>query len=170
MDLKEPGNAPYLVGTTRDELGGSHYHLVTGQSSGAVPRVDLEMAPKLFAAVHGAIAGGLVRACHDLSEGGLAAAAAEMAFAGGIGADITTLPGGLSDEAGLFSESTTRFLVEVNPADTAAFEAHLEGLPVARIGSTVAEPRLRIAGAGGDWLIWAKLAELKEAWQKPLRW
>jgi phosphoribosylformylglycinamidine synthase len=41
MDLKEPGNALYLVGTTRDELGGSHYHAVTGRTGGAVPRVDL---------------------------------------------------------------------------------------------------------------------------------
>ena len=170
MDLKEPGNALYLVGTTRDELGGSHFNLVTGRTGGAVPRVDLEVAPKLFAAVHGAIAGGLVRACHDLSEGGLAVAAAEMAFAGGIGADLTTLPGGLSDEARLFSESTTRFLVEVKPEHSATFEAGFRGLPVSRVGTTVAEPRLRIAGTGGDWLIWAKLAELKEAWQKPLRW
>jgi phosphoribosylformylglycinamidine synthase len=127
-------------------------------------------APKIFAAMHKAITSGLVRACHDISEGGLAVAAAEMAFAGGVGADITALPRGIGEEAALFGESPSRFLVEVKPENAAAFEAAFAGLTAAKIGQTVAEPRLRIAGAGGDWLIWAKLAELKEAWQKPLRW
>ncbi len=170
MDLKEAGNHIYLVGATKDELGGSHLHLVTGQGGGNVPRVDLEVAPKLFAAVHAAIADGLVRACHDLSEGGLAVAIAEMAFAGGIGVDIAGLPSSFSDEVKLFSESCSRFLVEVHPENAAEFEVCLAGLPLAKVGVTVTEPRLRIAGTGGEWLIWVKLAELKEAWQKPLRW
>ena len=89
MDLKEPGNILYLLGATKDEMGGSHYHLVHGLDGGAVPRVDLEAAPRLFRQLHEAIARGLVRACHDLSEGGLAVAVAEMAFAGGVGADLT---------------------------------------------------------------------------------
>src|SRR5207244_1046780 len=92
MDLKEPGNALYLVGATHNEMGGSHYHLIHGQNGGVVPRVDVELAPRLFTRLHDAIAAGLVRSCHDLSEGGLAVAAAEMAFAGGIGADLTELP------------------------------------------------------------------------------
>jgi phosphoribosylformylglycinamidine synthase len=170
MDLKGPGNAIYLVGATKDELGGSHFHLVTGRAGGSVPKVDLAAAPKVFAAVHSAVARGLVRACHDLSEGGLAVAMAEMCFAGGVGADITALPGELSDEAKLFSESPTRFLVEVKPEDASAFEACFAGVPVARVGTTLSDPRLRIAGANGEWLVWVKLATLKEAWQKPLRW
>jgi phosphoribosylformylglycinamidine synthase len=170
MDLKEPGNHLYLVGRTKDDLGGSHFHLVTGQSGGNVPQVDLEAAPRVFAAVHAAISQGVVRACHDLSEGGLAVAAAEMAFAGGVGVDVTTPPGEFQDDVKLFGESPTRFLVEVKPANAAAFEKCFAGLPLAKIGTTVAEPRLRIAGSGGEWLIWLKLAELKDAWQKPLRW
>src|SRR5262249_4065172 len=85
MDLKEPGNALYLVGTTREEVGGSHYPLVHGLSGGTVPVVDQQLAPRIFRALHEAIRQGKVRACHDLSEGGLAVAAAEMAFAGGVG-------------------------------------------------------------------------------------
>ena len=171
MDLKEPGNDLYLVGETRDELGGSHLHLVTGQGGGTPPRVDLESAPKVFAAVHAAITHGLVLSCHDLSEGGLAVAAAEMAFAGGVGADLTTLPGeGLSDEARLFSESPTRFLIEAKPEHADALRATFAGVPITRVGATTTEARLRAAGANGEWLIWLKLAEMKEAWQKPLRW
>jgi len=173
MDLKDPGNELYVVGATKDELGGSHYHLVTGKSGGKVPRVDLESAPKVFQAIHTAITKGIVWACHDPSEGGLAVALAEMAFAGGVGADITDLKAvgeRLSDTARLFSETPTRFLVEVRPADAAAMKELFAGVPLAKIGTTVKEPRLRIAGQNGEWLIWSKLDELKEAWQKPLRW
>lgn len=175
MDLKEPGNDLYVVGVTREELGGSHLHLVTGQGGGEPPRVNLGRAPKVFAAVHGAITDGLVRACHDCSEGGLAVALAEMAFAGEVGADVTglnALPGaaGLSDVTKLFSESTTRFVIEAKPEHAVQLEQAFAGLPFAKIGTTVADPRLRVAGANGEWLIWAKLSELKEAWQKPLRW
>ena len=171
MDLKAAGNRLYLVGTTRDELGGSHWNLVTGRAGGTPPMPDLGQAPQVFAAVHRSITAGLVRSCHDLSEGGLAVAVAEMAFAGGVGADVTHLPGdGLSDEVRLFSESATRFVLEIEPANAAAVEGAFAGLPLARIGATTAEPRLRIAGGGGEWLVWAALAELKEAWQMPLRW
>jgi phosphoribosylformylglycinamidine synthase len=173
MDLKEPGNELYVVGVTKDELGGSHYYLVTGQTGGMVPRVELKTAPSLFAAVHTAITKGLVRACHDPSEGGLAVGLAEMAFAGGVGADVTDFKAvgqGLSDAARLFSESPTRFIMEVRPGDVAALRAVFAGLPLAKVGTTVKEPRLRIAGENGEWLLWSKLDELKEAWQKPLRW
>jgi phosphoribosylformylglycinamidine synthase len=171
MDLKEPGNHIYLVGTTKDEMGGSFHHLVTGRSGGNVPRVDLELAPRIFATMHTAILEGLVRSCHDLSEGGLAVAAAEMAFAGGVGLDVNGLNAVAgSDEVRLFSESPSRLLIEAKPENAAALGACFAGVPVVRVGTTVAEPRLRVAGANGEWLIWVKLSELKEAWQKPLRW
>jgi phosphoribosylformylglycinamidine synthase II len=170
MDLKEAGNALYLLGQTRDEMGGSHYHLLHGIEGGSVPRPDLALAPRLFAHLHEAIKQSLVRSCHDLSEGGLAVAVAEMAFAGGVGADLTaTGAAGLPDHVALFSESTTRFVVEVKPDRAAAFEALMAGLPLTKLGGTVKEPRLRVAGSNGEWVIWAGLDQLKEAWQKPLR-
>src|SRR5581483_4856569 len=119
-----------------------------------------------------AIQRGLIRSCHDLSEGGLAVAAAEMAFAGGIGADLTHVgqDSNLPDEVLLFSESATRFLVEVSPSNAHSLINLFGPLPLAQIGQTCREPRLRITGANGEWIVWAKLADLKEAWQKPLRW
>ena len=176
MDLKEPGNVLMLIGTTRDEMAGSHFDLVTKPRAetpagdGAVPTVDTELAPRIFAKLHNAICQGLVRSCHDLSEGGLAVALAEMAFAGDIGADVTKLPGDLPDEVALFSESATRFLIEVPPAQADAVEIIFTGLPLMRIGATTTEPRLRIAGASGEWVVWASLPDLKQAWQKPLAW
>ncbi len=172
MDLKEPGNHLFLVGATRDEMGGSHYHLVTGRDGGTVPMPDLSQAPLVFARLHDAIRRGLVRACHDLSEGGLAVALAEMAFAGSMGADVTGLDalGLLSDEVLLFSETATRFVIEVAPANVQAVRECFGDVPLCPIGQTVKEQRLRIAGSNGEWLVWAQLAELKEAWQKPLRY
>ncbi len=175
MDLKQAGNLLYLVGVTRDEMGGSHYALVNNLSGGTVPHVDLEQAPKIFAAVHRAIASSLVRSCHDLSEGGLAAAAAEMAFAGGLGIelDIASVAetSRLSDPAMLlFSESATRFLIEVEPAKAAQFEATFAGLPLARVGQVTSSGRVRITASGAEPVIDASLVELKAAWLKPLAW
>jgi len=171
MDLKEAGNALYLVGATTGDLGGSLLYRLLGLRGGTVPMPDLAAAPALFARLHRAISDGLVRACHDLSEGGLAVAVAEMAFAGGVGADLTaTGPAELSDAVRLFAESPTRFVVEVTPTKAAAFQAALAGVPVCRLGVTVKEPRLRIAGSSGEWLVWQALAAMKEAWQQPLRW
>jgi phosphoribosylformylglycinamidine synthase len=171
MDLKEAGNRLYLVGKTRGELGGSHYNLVQARKKGAPPAVDREVGPRILKAVHRAIAGGLVRACHDLSEGGLAAALAEMAFAGGIGADAKLPPGdSLPDVVLLFSESTTRFVVEVQPERVAEFEACCAGIPLVFLGQTVKEPCLRIAGTSGEWVVRAELSQLKDAWQRAGRW
>lgn len=171
MDLKEAGNLLFLVGSTRDELGGSHFNLVTGQEGGTVPRVDLEVAPTIHRTVHAAIQAGLLRSCHDISEGGLAVALAEMAFAGDVGADITTMSSGLGlpDPIALFAESTTRYVVEVRPQQEHAFRDLAGSLPLLQLGKTTREKRLRIAGANGEWIIWLPLEQLKEAWQKPLR-
>jgi len=182
MDLKEPGNDLYLVGLTKGELGGSHFALVQGLSGGQVPKVDAAMAKHVFAAVHQAIDAGMVRSCHDLSEGGLAVSAAEMAFAGGLGAEIDL--GGVprSEDAVetavlLFSESNTRFLVEVRPENAGPFEALMlkagptpQGVPHKRIGRVVDTGMLRINDVDGAPVVQAELISLKEAWQKPLRW
>jgi phosphoribosylformylglycinamidine synthase len=172
MDLKESGNLLFLIGSTRHELGGSHFELVTGRAGGTAPQVDLPLAPEVFARIHVAIARGMVRSCHDLSEGGLAVALAEMAFAGGVGVDVTQLTnvGSLPDEVLLFSESPSRFVLEIVPTKAQALRNLFADVPLAQIGQTVKEPRLRIAGADGEWLLWSSLADLKEAWQKPLRW
>jgi phosphoribosylformylglycinamidine synthase II len=170
MDLKEPGNVLFLVGTTRDEMGGSHYGLVTASEGGMVPNVDSAMAPRIFAKVHEAIHRGLVRSCHDLSEGGLAVALAEMAFAGSVGADLDRLGGDLPAEVMLFAESASRFVLEVTPGHAAVVEALFAGVPLTRLGMTVKEPRLRISGPDGAWIIWAPLEQLKQAWQQPLAW
>lgn len=178
MDLKEAGNLIYLVGQTRDELGGSHYSLVAKLSGGRPPEVDPAVARRTFAAIHAAISAGLIRACHDLSEGGLAAGVAEMAFAGELGAsvDLDLVPhdeAAANPAARLFSESNTRFLCEVRADHAAQFAALLAGIPCAHIGQVTAAANLEIttqAGGARQAVISAPLSMLKEAWQQPLRW
>ncbi|HVW01673.1 MAG TPA: phosphoribosylformylglycinamidine synthase subunit PurL [Planctomycetaceae bacterium] len=175
MDLKSAGNAIYLVGSTQRELGGSHYHMIHGLTGGDVPRVDRERAPRIFNAMYAAIEKGLVRSCHDLSEGGLAVSAAEMAFAGELGLELDLAPAakatGINEDAVLlFSESNTRFLVEVPPNHVAAFEAQFAGLPVVKIGQVVASDRVQIRGVGGQNVIDSRWGELKTHWQQPLAW
>jgi phosphoribosylformylglycinamidine synthase II len=181
MDAKRPGNALYLVGATRAELGGSLYLALRGRSGGTVPRPDLERAPRLFAALHGFLSAGHAAAVHDLSEGGLLVAAAEMAFAGEVGIDLTLsevpwegpeTPGGGAwdgDTARLWSESCSRFLVEVDPANAAALEQALAGFPFARVGTLVAEPRLTVTGRSGAPLLALELARLRTAFHSAFR-
>jgi phosphoribosylformylglycinamidine synthase len=171
MDAKRAGDVLYLVGLTRAELGGSSWHRELGLEGGRVPRPDLGTAPALLAALHAAIAEGLVRACHDLSEGGLAVAVAELSFAGGLGVDLDLarvpcdeLAGGYDPDATrLFSESCTRFLVEVDPADAETFESALAGHACAAVGAVVSAPRLQVVGTGGAPLCEVSLGDLRAA-------
>ncbi len=184
MDLKMPGNRLYQVGATKHELAGSHYGGLSANTR--VPQVDVTVAKRTFAAVHEAIDRGLVRACHDLSEGGLAVAVAEMAFAGLRGATIKLAgvprDGSVdvaqpdADAVLMFSESASRFVVEVTPANASAFEAIFAAarVPCGHIGEVTGGERLQIAGTQIAGVISSAidlpLAEMKEAWQKPLRW
>ena len=122
-------------------MGGSHYHLVCGISGGEAPTVDLSLAPRIFQRLYAAITKALVRSCHDLSEGGLAVAVAEMAFAGNVGADVTN-GGAILTESGddvrLFSETASRFLVEVSANDLPAFRDCIGDVPHFQIGITCA--------------------------------
>ena len=144
MDLKEAGNCLYLLGETRAETGGSHLGLVTGICGGRVP-APVPDAPALYRALHAALQTGQVRACHDLSEGGLAVAAAEMCIGGRLGLKLE-----LPEEdpvSALFSESNSRLLAEVRPEQQASFEARFAGLPLARLGVVTHDPRLIIGRA-----------------------
>jgi phosphoribosylformylglycinamidine synthase len=111
-----------------------------------------------------------------LSEGGLAAAVAEMALAGGLGAkiDLAQVPNRLQGEQSLdavllFAESNTRFLCEVPPESAGGFEDLLAGVPRARIGQVTESKKLEIV-SGGRVVLAANVGSLKAAWQAPLDW
>jgi len=173
MDFKRPGNSVYLVGETSDELGGSHFSLVQGLEGGRVPTVDAARAKKTFMTLHQAIVEKLVRSCHDLSEGGLAVALAEMSIAGRLGVDVSldSMESELSIAAKLFSESNTRFLVEVKPENEAVLIQKFEaaGIRLKKIGCV--NETNRVAISNGDEVLMDEWIEpLVECWKKPLNW
>jgi len=179
MDFKNPNNALYLVGWTSDEMGGSLFEEwekkggARGGASGAVPRVELGTAKDALWAVSSAAQKGLIATAHDLSDGGLAVAAAEMAFSGEIGAhiELDSIPKTkeVRDDATLlFSESPSRFLLEVDPAKERAFLKVMKGVPLSRIGTTIANPVLRVIGLDGTPVMEEGLLGLKTAWQETL--
>jgi phosphoribosylformylglycinamidine synthase len=152
--FKAAGDAIYLLGETREELGGSEYlKQVHGLETGRPPRLDLDRERAVQAACLAGIRAGLVRSAHDASDGGLAVALAECcltAGAAGLGA-TARIPGALRPDALLFGESASRILVSVRPADAgrlAALAAE-HGAPCARLGEVGGEA-LRLTGQGID--------------------
>jgi phosphoribosylformylglycinamidine synthase subunit PurSL len=175
MDFKKAGNLVYLIGSTYDELGGSEYYARLGYVGNNSPQVRPEAALKLMNSLSSATSQGLVKACHDLSEGGLGVAIAEMAFAGGLGAEISLskMPTGesiLRDDTLLFSESNSRFLAEVEPGNQEAFENVMRGNAFAAIGKVNSGDALKVKGLKGKLVVSLPIKTLKESWQKPLRW
>jgi phosphoribosylformylglycinamidine synthase len=170
MDLKQAGDWVYLVGETRDELGGSHlWRVLKKPAKGIVPHVHVSRAKETFELIYQAIGRGYVRACHDLSEGGLAVAAAEMAFAGNLGLDLdlsralTNRP--LPEAALLFSETPSRFLIEVPDIARPGFEELFRG-QAAPLGRVLKRPELVLRdGKAKRVLVKQPIAKLRKAWE-----
>ncbi len=175
MDFKRAGDLVYIVGATYSELGGSEYFRTRGFIGNKVPKVNSHLAKSLMEKLSMAMEKGLVKACHDCSEGGIGVAVAEMAFAGGLGAAVRLkmVPLGENIDRNdfiLFSESNSRFLVEVAPESKNQFEKIMSGTSFAAVGQVADSEVLEIYGLNGNKIVSASLSELKEAWQKPLRW
>ena len=175
MDFKSAGNLIYCIGTTFDELGGSVYLDTFGLLGRDVPKVNTRKGGKTFAALSQAVRAGLVRSLHDCSEGGIAAALAEMAFSGGWGAtvyldEIAYKGKEKRNDIVLFSESNSRLIVEIDPKNQKKFEKLLKGVAFGLIGCVGEKPEFVAYGFDREACIRASTSDLKEAWQKPLRW
>jgi phosphoribosylformylglycinamidine synthase len=172
MDLKSPGDSIYIAGETFNELGGSEYYRLKGFLGKTVPEVRKNQAKKVYRALTKAIDLGLVKACHDLSEGGLAVAAAEMAFAGGHGVEmnLVDVPARNSDRNDfiLFSESNSRFLLEVSQKARKDFEALMKGTVFSQIGRVTKTASLCVRGPSGKTVIDASLDDLFRSWKGTL--
>ncbi|MCX8170767.1 MAG: phosphoribosylformylglycinamidine synthase subunit PurL [Candidatus Bathyarchaeota archaeon] len=173
MDLKEPGNLLYIVGRTYAELGGSEYYRLMGLLGKNVPKVRLKEAQRSMMTITRAINRGYIRACHDLSEGGLGVAAAEMAIASGLGLEIFLEKVPRADEVYrndyiMFSESNSRFLVEVPEKYRDKFETTAKGAFYALIGRVRSEKSFVVYGLDGRPVIETDVDALMNAWKSPL--
>ncbi len=180
-DLKRPGNRLAVIGHSGGDLAGSQLAVLGLVSGGRVPQVDLTGCRRVFELIHRLATQRLLLACHDLSDGGLAVAAAEMAIGSGLGADLDLAavpfaapgsPATASDLASLLTaaatESPGRFLCEVAAADTEAFAAACGDLPWAWLGRVTDDGQftLRVADVT---VAEIPIAALDAAWRAPSR-
>ena len=175
MDAKSAGNLIYVVGKTYDEMGGSHYLSLRELLGENVPIVRTTEGKSVMESVCRAINQGIVAACHDCSEGGIGVAVAEMAFSGGFGMDLdmSSLPRSADlnrDDSILFSESNSRFVIEITPDKKDQFERLVEGIPNGLIGQTTEQPILTIKGITGRTILKSEIIDLKNSWQKTFDW
>ncbi|MCC8194931.1 MAG: phosphoribosylformylglycinamidine synthase subunit PurS [Deltaproteobacteria bacterium] len=173
-DFKNAGESIYILGRTARELAGSEAASELGVRAGSVPKVYSSLANARYAALHKAAARGLVSACHDLSDGGLAVALAEMALGGRRGADVDlSLVPGMDLEITLtellYSESASRLLVTVPEKHRDAFEALFDGQEYARIGATTAGTDL-VFRLGALAVMTENVEALAEAFKATLNW
>ncbi len=173
MDVKKPDDRVYVLGITKDELGASEYFASLGYIGNDVPKVDAASAKRLYIALEKAIKEGTVASCHDCSDGGLGVALAESAFSGefGMNIELTKVPVENIKRADtiLFSESQSRFVVTVAPDKVGRFEEIMKGNVFADIGVVTAQQNFTVMD-GEKVVLSAGIDELKEAWQRTLRW
>lgn len=160
-DFKQEGDVVYLLGETYDELGGSEFYQLFGELGANVPQVRFEQAKALYILIGEANDQRLIQSCHDLSDGGLAVALAEATFGYGFGAEVE-LSEGLPVPVQLFSESHSRFVATVAPADVVAFEQHF-GPRATRLGRVTADGQLTVRHQGQP-VIAADCAALRHQW------
>jgi phosphoribosylformylglycinamidine synthase len=161
LAFKRGGEAIFLLGETKGHLGCSLYlREVAGREDGAPPPVDLAAERRNGDAVRQAILAGEVTACHDLSDGGLLVALAEMAMAGGVGATVKAPPG-VPPHAFWFGEDQGRYLLTTADPDRLAARLQAAGVPFLRLGVTEGAS-LTVEGAGA--ISTGELRRINEAW------
>ena len=154
-DLKAAGNRLAVVGETRPDMAGSQLALTGRVSGGDVPTVDVAAFRAAIRAVSAARRGGLVQSCHDVSDGGLAAAVAEMAIAGKLGArivlaDVPATSGAANHDLAIaFAETPGRFVCEVRPEHAAEFARCMDGVRFAWVGEVMSSPDLEVVSTTG---------------------
>jgi len=169
-DFKAEGDLIYILGLTRPELGGSELSELFRAPFSDVPQVDVVSARERYVTLHKAMQNSLVSAAHDLSDGGLGVALAEMCIGGRIGASVDlakvpTCPGDMEVTDLMYSESNSRILVSVRPENQKAFEAAFAGQHCALVGQ-VGGANLTLTKAGHP-VLTENVDALTGAWKGP---
>ncbi|MGD8716302.1 MAG: AIR synthase-related protein, partial [Desulfobacterales bacterium] len=171
MDSKVPGDLVYILGTTRNELGGSEYYEHLGYIGSHVPIVRTDECTGLYRTLNQAIEGELVASAHGIYRGGLAVHLAMVAMGGKLGMNInlSSVPvlGVDRDDTLLFSESAGRFIVTVDPISREKFERLFQGCPCACIGTVTEAQDLIIQGLEHKPIISVAVQDLKASWKTP---
>jgi phosphoribosylformylglycinamidine synthase len=170
MDSKIAGDLVYVLGTTRDELGGSEYYEHLGYVGCNIPEVRTAEFLPLYGSLKCAIEKDLVASAHGIYRGGLAVHLAKVAMGGNLGMHINLGQVPRRDvkraDVLLFSESAGRFIVTIDPLKREAFEELFEGSPCSCIGAVTETSDFVVRGIESDVIIRVSLADLKMAWKK----
>jgi phosphoribosylformylglycinamidine synthase len=170
MESKVPGDLVYILGETRDELGGSEYYQMMGELGLNVPKVNTEEVIPLYKKLGEAINNGLLASAHAVSRGGIGVHLAMVAMGGEMGMeiDIKAIPRtpGLSDTRLLYSESAGRFIVTVDPTKKEKFENLFSGLKFGLAGKVTDSNIVKITGINDDVIISEEIDALKDSWLK----
>ena len=168
-DFKNTGDNIYILGNTNGELGGTFFEKILKGKYGNAPSVDTQTALSTYKKLAEAIENKLVASCHDLSDGGIAVAAAESTLGGMTGSDISIddLPGSCNDETAriLFCESASRFIVSVAPEKSAEFEKTMKGSPFKLIGKTTDTGKM-IIRKNNTAVIETSIEEISKSWKR----
>ncbi|MFM7311619.1 MAG: AIR synthase-related protein, partial [Cyanobium sp.] len=179
---RQSGDAIWLLGVPLEAgdgepdgrlglAGSSYLEVIHGALTGRPPRTDLDLERGVQAFLRQAIAAGWVRSAHDLSDGGLAVAAAESCMGSGLGAHLEIPASASRIDRLLFAEGGARILVSVAPEHSLVWMQALESAgataPACRLGVVSAEPELRIAQSGVS-LLQCPLAELQQAYERAI--
>jgi len=170
-DLKKEGNPIYLVGKqTEEEMGGSEYYKIMGIEGGDVPKTDTGILSKCMKGILSAIGKGYIASCHDVSEGGIGVCLSEMIIGGDIGTvvDLSNVNGNLRPDFKLFSESNTRWVLEVKKQSEKNFEETLkkEDVSFIKIGET--KGKRLIINEGENTLINLDINTLRNIWKNAI--
>ncbi len=171
MDAKVPGDLVYVLGETKNELGGSEYYLRMEKQGLHVPKVDVKETWPVYLSLHRAIDEGLVASAHAVSRGGLAVHLALVAMGGNLGMDIhldeVSGAASLSPTRALYSESAGRFIVTVDPRKKEIFESLFKGTKVTPVGVVTDKSFLSVYDQGQRLILDENIHELKKCWMKP---
>ncbi len=167
-EFKKPGDLIYQLGKSYHELAGTEYAKLFGYKDGSVPVVRMEDAMRLYKKVSQANKKKLLRSVHDISDGGMIIAVIESCFGNDVGASLSwSGTENLPEDAMLFAESHSRFIVSIDPVNRENFEK-LFGTDAVYLGCVTDEPVIQFTHNERQ-IISSPVAELKEAWSNGLR-
>lgn len=175
LDAKVAGDLVYVLGDTRDELGGSEYFAMAGEQHGGkrfignnVPSVNLKKNKNIYRALSGAISEGMVASAQSVGIGGLGVALAKTAIGGQLGMDVSLqyLSGdALRDDFALYSESQGRLVVTVDPKYADKFENSMEGNQFVQIGEVRGDDKFVVKGVSGKDVVDTNLNSMERSYK-----
>lgn len=172
IDVKFPTDLVYILGETKDELGGSEYFSMHKSIGNNIPKVNALKNKKIYQAFYQAVKKNLISSAISITRGGLGVALAKTALAGKLGIEVSlkNLPGQVSrNDFALFSESQGRLLVTINPKNKKIFEKIMKGNQLKQIGQVINKPQIIIKGLDNKTIVNLSLDKVEKSYKSTFK-